>query len=98
MIAYRDAVVEHNVKFVLSDSRRSNFIMTPDIQDFIAQEIFPYTVKHLSKIAFVMPWNLIQKIAMEQMIEEYEVKDQNRVLTSRYFRDIEEAKTWLLSD
>ncbi|QNL23049.1 hypothetical protein HZR84_14215 [Hyphobacterium sp. CCMP332] len=98
MIVYREAVVDNNISLVLSDSRRSNFIMTPDIQEFIATEVFPYTVQHLSKIAFVMPWNLIQKIAMEQMIEEYEVKDTGRKLISRYFKDFDEAQKWLFSD
>lgn len=95
MIAYRDAVVDNKIKFVLSDGRKSHFIMTPDIQAYIAQEVFPKVSPYLRKIAFVMPWVLVQKIAMEQMIEEYEVKDSDRVLTSRYFEDIDAAKKWL---
>ena len=95
MLAYRDAVVGDNIGIVLNNSLGGNFVMTPDIQEWIANEVFPHTVKSLHKIAFVMPWNLIQKLAMEQMIEEYESKDLNKVITSRYFKSIEEAKAWL---
>lgn len=95
MLAYREAVEEHKVRYVLNDSLKSSFVMTPEIQEWIAKEIYPYTGRYLQKIAFVMPWDLIQKLAMSQMIDEYEEKDSEITLKSRYFKSVEEAKQWL---
>jgi hypothetical protein len=69
--------------------------MTPEIQEWIAKEIYPYTSRFLKKIAFVMPWNLIQKLAMSQMIEEYEESDKSIRMKSMYFKSIDEAEKWL---
>jgi hypothetical protein len=95
MLTYSELVVRHSIKFVLNDNRRTDFVLVPEIQKWIADIIYPKTVQSLKKIAFLMQENFIQQLATQQMVYEWEFIHGKDKLKSKYFVDPIEAKKWL---
>ncbi len=97
MYVWRDTILRHQICLALTDTRNMNYPVTPDLQDWISGEITnPVYKKGFEKQAFVMPQAFIQKLVIEQVVDEASIVSKN-IESSRYFTTIEEAEEWLLS-
>ena len=90
----RDAVIANNytIEFFLLDNREFLFSMSPDLQEWQANEIFAKMVTKEVKIAVMVSSDFIAQLSIEQAIEE----DDNAGETSKYFEDEQEAREWIL--
>ncbi|MCU0447708.1 MAG: hypothetical protein MUE85_22635 [Microscillaceae bacterium] len=93
---FRELVLTHKeIKVVLNNLQRFEFAITPDLQDFISQDIMkPLFANGLQKMALVLPESLIPMLSTEQVSEE--ISAQNDATASvQTFYTIEEAEKWL---
>lgn len=90
----RDTVIEngHTIEFFLLDNREFLFSMSPDLQEWQANEIFVKMVTPEVKIAVLVSSDFIAQLSIEQAIEEHD----NAGETTRYFDDEQEAREWIL--
>lgn len=80
---------------VIVDSTKMDFSIHPTLQEWTDNVIHPVMMAvGLKKMAFIMSENFTVQIGIEQTIEEIE----NPFLIVRYFNNISEAKTWVLSN
>jgi hypothetical protein len=79
---------------LLSDAREMAFIITPDLQEWIAKTISPrFAGAGIRKIAFILPKDIFAQLGLEQMIEESTT--QKSTIDVRYFDDLEKAIYWV---
>jgi hypothetical protein len=95
MEAYAQLMEQHRCERLLVDTRLSTFVITPDLQAWVASHIAPRTLS-LKKMAFVVSQYIFSQVSLEQMMEEDGIAD--RYSEPRYFDDLEEANRWLLAD
>lgn len=95
MIEYKNFAVAHKVRNYLVDNRAMYFAISPALQVWVNENIFPFTMHpEARKFAIVMPEDFIAQISLEQTIEEGE-KTIGAVKT-RYFDSLEKAHSWIL--
>jgi hypothetical protein len=82
-------------RFFLSDARQQLAVISPKIQLWIAQNIYPrWQNAGLQKLAIVIPTELIANLSIQQTVDEVEeVKKDGYEI--RYFDDDKVAKNWL---
>lgn len=77
----------------LVDLRNFKFMITPEMQAWTDQVIFPQFIESgLKRIAFVVSPDLFAQVSLEQMMDEDLAKEQ---FASKYFETKEEAEAWL---
>ena len=92
---WRDLIIEHKVTNVLIDARKLHFMIEPDFQEWIAENIVGPVVKEgLKKIATLLPQTLFEQIATQQAIDEHK---ETIGFERRHFDDETKAKEWLSS-
>lgn len=82
-----------DIRLKLVDTRFIGYTITPDLQDWINEVIIPVLEKHIHKMAFLVPEDLFEKIAIEQVINDF--KDDSNMKV-KYFDNESKARTWLL--
>jgi hypothetical protein len=83
---------EHNFKGVLMDNRELVFTLSPEIQRWINEEIFPSFIrKGLRYGAFAVSKDIFTNISVQQALAEDEAKP--FVIT--YYDNTEDARKWL---
>ncbi|TAF32746.1 MAG: hypothetical protein EAZ57_07395 [Cytophagales bacterium] len=95
MYVWRDLMQENQVKYSLTDTLHFNFPLTPEIQNWIVENITEPLFKNFSfrKHAFVTPIEFVSSLGIEQLTDENNSKGINEA----YFSDIDSARKWLLS-
>ncbi len=93
LITWKNFVNLYKADKATIDSKNLFFPMTPEIQQWIVDEINAKVTIENTKTAFLMPEDFILTLAAEQYIDE--ANDTGR--ETRYFSTIEEAEDWLLS-
>ncbi|OJJ23299.1 hypothetical protein BKI52_02775 [marine bacterium AO1-C] len=79
----------------LVDLRKFKFMITPEMQAWTDQIIFPqFIASGLKRIAFVVSPDLFAQVSLEQMMDEELAKEQ---FASKYFETKKEAEQWLNS-
>ncbi len=97
MIVYKDFAFTHKVQNYLVDNRIMYFAISPALQVWVNENIFPFTMHpQAKKFAIVMPEDFIAQIALEQTIEEGE-KTIGAVQTL-YFDTLDKAQNWILGN
>ncbi len=87
-----EKVLTLQIKNVLMDERDFNFPIIPELQTWIATEIFPPIVQSgLAKLAFIKSPDLFVHVSIGQTMEEVRLG----TLWVRYFDDEQEAFAWL---
>ncbi len=71
------------------------FLVVPEIQDWITENINKKVSKIIKKVATIMPAEYFANVSIDQML--YEFKD-DRSVKQMFFDNIEEAKKWLLEE
>lgn len=86
------AIEKYRPSKLLVHSEYLNFPITPDLQEWIANNIFPRAATAgLKKIAFVRPSDLFAQVSVEQLMEEDKVQH----FTTRFFPNAREARKWI---
>lgn len=93
MIACRDLIVQHQLERVLVDARQINYVTVPKMQKWINHEIGAHVMHYNKKIAFVMPRDLFEQIAIRQSMDDMEKSEEDN---TKYFEDIAGAMEWLM--
>ncbi|TAF64280.1 MAG: hypothetical protein EAZ55_11865 [Cytophagales bacterium] len=85
----------HQPLYYLSDVRQQFFPIGPDLQEWIAQNVYPrWHAAGLRKLAIIIPSELISNLSIQQTVDEVnEIRDINSY-EIRYFDDIAAAKQW----
>ncbi len=82
-------VSNYNFKFSLIDTRLFNYIITPEIQEWVDKKISIITKNIVKKIIFVVPKDIFSHMSIEQTMEEKNGLEYQEIL---FFEDINEAK------
>lgn len=83
-------------RFFLSDARQQLAVISPEIQLWIAQNIYPrWQNAGLQKLAIVIPTELITNLSIQQTVDEVEEVKKTDSYEIRYFDTDEVAKSWL---
>jgi hypothetical protein len=95
MYVWRDLMQKNQVKYSLTDTLHFDFPLTPEIQDWIVENINGPTFKNFSfcRQAFIMPIEFISGLGIEQFTDENNKKS----AITAHFSDIDSARKWLLS-
>ncbi len=90
-------VQQHQIKHFLANTVTFNYVITPDVQDWVAS-VFNLKLMQagLQKMAVVMPLDYFTQASVQQTLKEMEKHNQNGSLESLYFGDLQLAQNWLL--
>ena len=94
MLEYKSLVEQYRINKVIVDTQYLNFILVPKLQDWVNEEVSVVTIPLTQKIAFVIPPSLFEQVAIEQTMVDAEHKGRYQ---TKYFENIEEARTWIFS-
>lgn len=91
---YVELVEKYQPKQLLIDCKEFNFPITPNIQEWIDNKIFPRVLLvGVKYVAIVIPSELIANLSVQQAMEEPE----GAKFATRYFDNREDGTQWLLS-
>ena len=91
LLLAKEIVIKYRPTKNLSDARYFKLVISPELQIWIAENIFHKKGQEILKqYAFVVPHGIFTQVSVEQMMEE-----SDRETMTRYFYDIEEAERWL---
>lgn len=86
------AIQEHQVCNVLVDERNFNFPIIPELQQWVASEIFPPAIASgVQKLAFIKSHDLFVNVSVEQALNEVKIGG----FTVKYFEQEAEALAWV---
>jgi hypothetical protein len=99
---YKDSRLSHleyiqmyRADYYLEDKRFFNFVITPELQDWVVKTLTPVEIDHgLKKKAVLLPEGYIEKLSVTQMMDDI-VADHK--ITLAYFEKREEAFRWLMA-
>jgi hypothetical protein len=92
MMILADFIEQLQPKHLLIDMQNFLYIVTPQMQKWVNENVNSKLLKTNSKVAFVGSEDMFVSIAVQQTLEENEGKDMNR----KYFNNKEDAMRWLL--
>lgn len=98
MFSYLRQLQQHRPRRLLIDSRRAEYMLTPEIQDWINTHIYPPTAEAgIKKLAFLLGEDFFMNLSLEMVAEESEqtplVHDQ---MEQRFFISYDSAVKWLM--
>ncbi|HAS43236.1 MAG TPA: hypothetical protein DCS93_22340 [Microscillaceae bacterium] len=87
-----ELVKHYKPQFHLIDSREFHYVISPDEQIWVSENIFPgYAQNGVRQLAFLVSEDFIAQLSISQSIEE----DKTAAFRVKYFSDMVEAKSWL---
>jgi hypothetical protein len=87
-------IQEHKVLYLLDDSRKVNYPIGPEIQEWIAETINPALAEAgVKKYALVIPEDMIAELSNEQIFDEMQGQGVSTKIGN--FSSPEEALRWL---
>ena len=88
-----EQVEKHKPVGFLANTLNYEFIITPDLQEWSATNIFRrFAEAGITHVALTVPEDFYSQVALEQFVDEYEEGN----IKNKYFKNIEEAKAWLI--
>lgn len=87
---YRDIILEYKPEKAIVDTVQMNFRITPDIQEWTNETIFPFLTSR--KVAFLVSSDMIVQMGIEQTMEE----EEGAKFQTQYFDEYELAQNWIL--
>ena len=92
---WKKSVFETTPQCVLVDNRELNFPISPDLQEWITENISQpvQEMETTKKFCFVMPEDFISSLSISQLTNETNVKED--ITQVQYFSNKEEAEAWL---
>lgn len=96
LVKYADLVVAHRPKNFLVNSSDFAFAVSPNVQLWIAENIFSRTMHpDAEKMAIIVSSDVFAQVSIEQTVEE--ASELLGKLNTRYFDVVEDAMKWLKS-
>jgi len=93
MLIVRECVEKHSPRAIMVQAQKLNFVVIPEVQEWIDTNIAPVYLKvGVTMFAYIMPRDIFQQVALEQMMDEGNAKN----FGTRYFDNEEEGLKWLL--
>ncbi len=84
-------VEKTQAKFIIIDAREFMYPISPEIQTWIENEVYPlWASAGTKKIAVLLPKDLVAQLSVEQAIEE----NKEEAMISAFFDDTEPAYRW----
>ncbi len=81
-------------KVHLVDTSRFAFVMEPEVQEWVAQQVFPTLLeKGVKKLAFLIASDFFAQVSIEQFVEE----NHTAPVQTLYFDDEQKALEWLFA-
>ncbi|WP_045113132.1 hypothetical protein [Microscilla marina] len=94
MMNYLQATLKAKPDRSIIDTRLLNFPISPELQAWTNEAFFPPLLSiGLTKAAFLVSTEFVTQLSIEQTVEDAE----DNPFTTRYFDNLEEAKSWLLA-
>lgn len=91
-----DFVQKHQIKHFLSNTIEFDYVITPDIQAWVASEFNQKLHQAgLRKMAIVMPQAYFTQTSVQQTLKEMKKQRKDGSFESLYFGDLQTAKDWL---
>jgi hypothetical protein len=78
----------------LAHLRDMKYIIVPDVQLWMNEEIFPKYENIIKRMAFVIPSDVFAEVAVEQTMEE----ETGMKFDHEYFDNEDDARKWLMKD
>ncbi len=92
---YVEQVEKYKVKNALHDMREATFTISPELQVWTYENMFPRLVAAgLKRLAMLVSHDLIVSISVEQVMEDGDKS--NNLFETCYFEDKTEAMQWIL--
>ena len=85
---------EDSINKAMDDYRNFFVVVTPDLQDWVAQQTSQMKYTQQMRVANIVSHDMIVNLAIEQTLEEAE-KSNAADFAIRYFYNPEEAQKWL---
>ena len=100
VLSYLQQLQIYRPQRVLVDSRNAEYIITPDLQDWINVNIYPQAAAAgVRKLAFLVSNDIFVTISIEQTVEDSMANDIiSTQMQQRFFDDREQALNWLLQE
>lgn len=93
LTTWKDCIVEQKLSKSLIDARAMAFVVDPETQSWIAENInTPARQAGLQKVATILPASIFEKVALEQTLDEF---DETENFQRQMFSDEKLAKEWL---
>jgi len=94
MIIFAEMCEKYKPERELVHLLNMNFIIEPDMQNWMNTEIFPRYENIIKRMAFLVPVEIFSQISVEQTMDQ----GIGRKFTQQYFKTEEEARKWLIVD
>lgn len=92
MINYFNGIKNYQPKSVLIDATQAEYTINPNLQAWMATELFPiYAEIGLKKMALVISPDELTQLSMEQALEEGESL---ATYQTEYFESVKDAQNW----
>ncbi len=83
--------VQYRANKILALSEEFYFVITPDLQEWLAENITKKAGQFVTKVAITVPTEIVAELSVEQLMEEMETGE----LNTKYFDSEQEAREWL---
>lgn len=94
----RDFLNQYKPKLILDDISRTDFTITPELQEWTAEALNQTFLDiGLKKYAVVMPASLFGQVSMEQTVDEVHNQHEETPFELHLFDNMEEAEKWLFN-
>ncbi len=95
-VAVCEFMEQNHPKFFLSDSSQQFSMIPPDVQKWIADNVYPrWYLAGLKKLAIVIPSELLANLSIQQAVDEVEEIKDASAYEIRYFENLNTAQEWL---
>lgn len=95
LLEYAQLAEKHRPKNYLVDNSTMDFIISPDLQDWVTIHVYPKTShSDVKKFALVISPDIFTAVSVEQVVDEG--ADKFEGVQTRYFDKREDALKWIL--
>jgi chorismate mutase len=92
ILVWVEQIEQYKPKNLIADTRKFNYAITVEMQDWNANETFPRIIAAgVEKFAIVESKELVAQMSIQQTMEE----EQTGKMQNKYFETIEEALEWV---
>jgi hypothetical protein len=94
---YLEQLQIHKPKKLLIDSRVAEYVVTPEDQDWINENVYPQTAQAgVRKLAFLIGTDLFMSLSLEQVAEDSQKNEAVKsAIEQRFFDNYQSALEWL---
>ena len=91
-----DMVLQNDVEFWLGDTKLFNFIIEPEVQEWILPNYNEKLIAGgMKRMALIIPEQLFSEVSVTQTTEEMLEAAQNEMFQIKYFDSVKNAQEWL---